>query len=383
MRLMHLSDLHLGKTLLEQSLIDDQRYILEEIIEIIKEKNVDVVMIAGDVYDKAIPNIEAVKLFSEFLTKIYKLNVKTFVIAGNHDSKDRLSFGNELFVDNGVYVEGVFNGKIRSIELEDEWGKILIYMLPFVKPCDVRCYYPEEEINSYYDAIRVIISNSDIDYSKRNVLMLHQFVTASGVEVERSDSETLSLGGIDNVDVSNFLDFDYVAMGHIHRGQKLIKDTIRYSGSPLKYSFSEVNHKKSVPIIELKEKGNVSVELVELNPVRDMRVVKGKLDNLLSSDVVALGNVNDYISVILTDEDYIMDAIGKIRNVYKNVLRLEYQNKRNSFNKIIELDNEVNYKKSELDLFMEFYRKQNNIDLDDERLNIVKSVIKDSKDILE
>lgn len=383
MRLMHLSDLHFGKMLLEQSLIDDQRYILEEIIKIIKEKKVDVVMISGDVYDKAIPNIEAVKLFSEFLTKLYKLGVKVFVIAGNHDSKDRLSFGNELFVDNCVYIEGVFNGKLNSVELEDEWGKVLIYMLPFVKPCDVRGYYPDEEIRSYDDAVRVIISNSDIDYSKRNILMIHQFVTANGVEIERSESETLSLGGIDNVDVSNFLDFDYVAMGHLHRGQKLIKDTIRYSGSLLKYSFSEVNHKKSIPIIELKEKGNVSVELVELNPIRDMRVIKGRLDNLLSSDVVTLGNVNDYISVILTDEDYIMDAIGKIRKVYKNVLRLEYQNKRSSFNEKIVLDNESNYKKSALDLFMEFYKKQNNVDLDDERLNIVKSVIKDSKDIVE
>ena len=201
MRLMHLSDLHLGKMLLEQSLIDDQRYILEEIIKIIKEKNVDVVMISGDVYDKAIPNIEAVKLFSEFLTKLYKLGVKVFVIAGNHDSKDRLSFGNELFVDNGVYIEGVFNGSLKWVELEDEWGKVLIYTLPFVKPCDVRGYYSDEEISSYDDAVRVIISNSDIDYSKRNILMVHQFVTASGVEMERSESETLSLGGIDNVDV--------------------------------------------------------------------------------------------------------------------------------------------------------------------------------------
>ena len=383
MRLMHLSDLHLGKVLLEQSLIDDQGYILEEIIKIIKEKNVDVVMISGDVYDKAIPNIEAVKLFSEFLTQLYKLGVKVFVIAGNHDSKDRLSFGNELFVDNGVYIEGVFNGSLKWVELDDEWGKVLIYMLPFVRPCDVRGYYPDEEISSYDDAVRVIISNSDIDYSKRNILMVHQFVTASGVEIERSESETLSLGGIDNVDVSNFLEFDYVAMGHIHRGQKLIKDTIRYSGSPLKYSFSESNHKKSVPIIELNEKGNVSVELVELNPIRDMRIIKGRLDNLLSSDVVAIGNVDDYINVILTDEEYIMDAIGKIRNVYKNVLRLEYQNKRSSFNEKIVLDNESNYKKSELDLFMEFYKKQNNVDLDDERFNIVKSVIKDSKDLVE
>lgn len=374
---MHLSDLHLGKSILEQSLIDDQKYILDRIVDIIVDRDVRVVLIAGDVYDKGIPSVEAVRLFSGFLGKLYKIQVQVFVISGNHDSKDRLSFGNELFAYNGVYIEGIFNGNLRSVEVEDEYGKVLIYMLPFVKPADVRRYYPDEEISSYQEAIATIIGNTKIDKNKRNIIMVHQFVTANGVEVERSDSETLSLGGVDDVDVSNFSDFDYVAMGHIHRGQKLIKDTVRYAGSPLKYSFSEVNHKKSVPIIELKEKGNVSIELVDLVPIRDMRVIKGKLENLLDKDVVSVVNVDDYISAIITDEDYVMDAMGKLRNIYKNILRLEYHNKRTAVvaDRILSCDDTD--KKSEIELFSEFYKKQNNIDLDDDRLEIVKKVIKE------
>ena len=377
MKIMHLSDLHLGKSILEQSLIEDQKYILDKLLGIIVDKKIDLVLIAGDVYDKGIPSIEAVKLFSKFLARLYKLNVEVFIISGNHDSKDRLSFGNELFVDNGVYIEGIFDGKLKSVELEDKYGKVLIYMLPFVKPADVRGYYPDYEINSYHEAIKVIIDNTKIDTNKRNIIMIHQFVTASGIEVERCDSETISLGGVDNIDVSLFDKFDYVAMGHIHRGQKLIKDTVRYAGSPLKYSFSEVNHKKSVPIIELKEKGNIEIELVDLVPIRDMRVIKGKIDNLLAKEIVEMGNSNDYISAIVTDEDYVMDAIGKLRKVYKNILRLEYSNKRTSLGEesIIECDNVD--KKSEIDIFLEFYKKQNNVELDEERLNIVNGVIKE------
>lgn len=373
---MHLSDLHLGKSIMEESLIDDQRYILNEIIEIVNNKKVDVVLIAGDVYDKAIPSVEAVRLFSEFLSRLYKMNIKVFVIAGNHDSKDRLSFGNEVFVENGIYIEGVFNGSLRSVELEDDNGKILIYMLPFVKPYDVKGFYSGVEINSYNDAVKVIIDNAKIDKNVRNVIMVHQFVTANGVEFDDSEVEALSLGGIDNVDVSLFDDFDYVAMGHIHRGQRLLKDNVRYAGSPLKYSFSEVNHKKSVPIIDIGKKGNIDIEYIDLVPLRDMRVIKGKLDNLLSDDVVRLGNVDDYICAIITDDDYVMDVIGKLRSVYKNVLKVEYQNKRslsnNNVMNVIDVD-----KKSEIELFNEFYLKQNNIEMDEERLDIVNNVIRE------
>ena len=374
---MHLSDLHLGKSILEQSLIEDQKYILDKIVEIIVEKDIDVVLIAGDIYDKSVPSSEAVRLFSSFLSKMYRLEVKIFVISGNHDSKDRLSFGNELFVDNGVYIEGIFSGKLANIKLDDAYGEVFIYMLPFVKPVDVRGYYPNEEISSYHDAIATIINNTDIDSSKRNIIMVHQFVTANGIEVERSDSETISLGGVDNIDVSLFDKFDYVALGHIHRGQQLIRETVRYSGSPLKYSFSEVYHKKSVPIIEIKEKGNINIEFIDLVPIRDMRIIKGRISDLLSADVVNMGNVDDYISAIITDDDYIMDAIGKLRVIYKNILKLDYHNNRTLGVNVDNFDNLDVQKLSEIELFSNFYMMQNNIPMDDKREEIVNKVIKE------
>jgi len=372
---MHLADLHIGKIILEQSLIEDQKYILNQIIDIIVKNNIDVVLIAGDVYDKNIPNIDAVRLFSDFLSNLYKLKVKVFVISGNHDSKDRLSFGNELFIDNGVYIEGIFCGKLKKFKLEDEYGSLNVYMLPFVKPADVRIFYPDDKIESYNDAVKCIIGNIELDKNARNIIMIHQFVTASGIEIERSDSENISLGGIDNIDVSIFNDFDYVAMGHIHRAQKLIKDTIRYSGSPLKYSFSEVGHHKSVPIIQFLEKGNIKLELVDLKPIRDMRVIRGKLENLLDNEIVSLSNKDDYISAVITDEDYIIDAIGKLKSVYKNILRIEYDNKRtdNFFENSCKV---VDFKKiSEIDLFCDFYRMQNNIELDETKKKIIIDII--------
>ena len=377
MKIMHLSDLHLGKSILEQSLIVDQEYILNQIIDIVKEKLIDIVLIVGDVYDKGIPNVDAVRLFSSFLTSLYKLKVKVLVISGNHDSKDRLSFGNELFVDNGVYIEGIFNGELRKVTLNDDNGNLNVYMLPFVKPADVRKYYPDIQIDSYDDAVRCIINNTKIDKNQRNIIMVHQFVTAGGIDVERCESESLSLGGIDNIDVSIFDDFDYVAMGHIHKGQRLIKDTVRYSGSPLKYSFSEVNHRKSVPIIELGAKGNISVELVDLVPLRDMKIMKGTMEELLSKEFVSKVNIDDYISVVLTDEDYIMDAIGKLRSVYKNILRLEYDNKRTNGYMLNDSKDSVDVNVlSEIELFSKFYEMQNNIELSDEKRDIVELNIK-------
>ena len=380
MKILHCADLHLGRCLLEESLILEQRYILDEIIKIVSIHHVDVVLICGDVYDKSVPSIEAVRLFSQFLTSLYHMNVKVFVIAGNHDSKDRLSFGNELFIDNGVYIEGLFDGNLRCVTLNDEYGSINIYMLPFVKPADVRLHFPDVDIQSYDDAIRCIIKHSTIDKSKRNIIMVHQFVTGNSVNVERCDSETISLGGVDNVDVSNFDSFDYVAMGHVHGAQKLIKETVRYAGSPLKYSFSEVFQKKSLPLIEIKEKNNIHVDLIPLTPLHDMRKIKGKLNDLISQDITSFGDVNDYLHVVLTDEDYVIDAIGKLRKVYPNVLKIDYDNERTKDN--INLKNSVSgdvTKRSELDIFKEFYMNQNHIELDDDRIKILENIIKDIK----
>lgn len=381
MKLMHLADLHLGKNLLEQSMIEDQKYILDRIVDVVVDKKIDIVMIAGDVYDKGIPSIEAVNLFSSFLTRLYKLSVKVLVISGNHDSKDRLSFGNELFVDNDVYIEGFFNGSLRKEVFEDDYGRLNIYMLPFVKPADVRVYYPEIIINSYNDAVKFIIENTKIDKRERNIIMIHQFVTAMGIDVMRSDSETISLGGIDNIDVSLFNDFDYVAMGHIHGAQRLIRDTIRYAGSPLKYSFSEVNQRKSVPVIEFNDKNDINIDLIELIPFRNMRIIKGPIAQLLNKDVYNIGNRDDYISAIITDDDYIVDAIGKLRKIYKNILKLEYKNSRtvNENNCINNCDEDIKTK-SPFELFKDFYYEQNNVKLDDRRERMLLKIIKEVSD---
>lgn len=379
MKLMHLSDLHLGKLVLEQSMIDDQKYILNQIIDIVKKEQVDIVLIAGDVYDKSIPTIEAVNLFSNFLTKLYKLKVLVFVISGNHDSKDRLSFGNELFVDNGIYIEGIFNGNLRCETINDKYGKLNIYMLPFIKPVEIKRFYPDEIIDTYEDAIKCILKHSSVNKSERNVIMVHQFVTSLGEDVIRSDSESISLGGIDNIDVTLFKDFDYVAMGHIHGPQKVGRETVRYSGSPLKYSFSEVNQKKSVCIIEFNSKGDINISKIPLIPIRDMRVIKGPFDKLISKEIINLENKNDYLDVILTDDDYIINAIGKLRKFYPNILKLEYENKisNNEVSDNIDIDKN---NMSPIDLFSEFYKMQNGIELSTKKKKIIEEVIKEVND---
>lgn len=379
MKLMHLSDLHLGKLVLEQSMIDDQKYILNQIIEIVKKEKVDIVLIAGDVYDKSIPTIEAVNLFSNFLTKLYKLKVLVFVISGNHDSKDRLSFGNELFVDNGIYIEGIFNGDLRCETINDKYGKLNIYMLPFIKPVEIKRFYPDEIIDTYEDAIKCILKHSSINKSERNIIMVHQFVTSLGEDVIRSDSESISLGGIDNIDVTLFKDFDYVAMGHIHGPQKVGRETARYSGSPLKYSFSEVNQKKSVCIIEFNSKEDINISKIPLIPIRDMRVIKGPFDKLISKEIVNLENKNDYLDVVLTDDDYIINAIGKLRKFYPNILKLEYENKISS-NEVLDNIDIDKSNMSPIDLFSEFYKMQNGIELPAKKKKIIEEVIKEVSD---
>lgn len=379
MKLMHLSDLHLGKLVLEQSMIDDQKYILNQIIEIVKKEKVDIVLIAGDVYDKSIPTIEAVNLFSDFLTRLYKLKVLVFVISGNHDSKDRLSFGNELFVDNGIYIEGIFNGTLRCETINDKYGKLNIYMLPFIKPVEIKRFYPDEIIDTYEDAIKCILKHSSINKNERNIIMVHQFVTSLGEDVIRSDSESISLGGIDNIDVTLFKDFDYVAMGHIHGPQKVGRETVRYSGSPLKYSFSEVNQKKSVCIIEFNSKEDINISKIPLIPIRDMRVIKGPFDKLISKEIVNLENKNDYLDVVLTDDDYIINAIGKLRKFYPNILKLEYENKISS-NEVLDNIDIDKSNMSPIDLFSEFYKMQNGIELPAKKKKIIEEVIKEVSD---
>lgn len=375
MKIIHLSDLHLGKIVLEQSMIEDQKYILERIIDIIKKEEVEVVLIAGDVYDRSIPTVDAVNLLDDFLNKLTNMNLKIFIIAGNHDSKDRLNFASKLLESKNVYIEGSYNGCLKCVTLNDEYGNLNIYMLPFVKPADVKPFF-EEEIDSYECAVRLIIEKENIDKTKRNIILVHQFVTSGLESPERSDSENLSLGGIDNVDVSIFDAFDYVAIGHVHGPQKLKRETVRYAGSPLKYSFSECKHKKSVPIINFEE--NIEYKLEELKPVKDMREIKGPIDQLLTEEIYLLGNTEDYIKAILTDEEDIYDAIGKIRRVYPNVLKLEIENKKTAVNLDSKTAATGNIKeRTELELFTEFYLNQNNVELTDNQIKIMNEIIKE------
>lgn len=381
MKILHLADLHLGKILQEQSLIEDQEYMLRKIINIIKEEKVKIVLISGDIYDRSIAQVEAVNLLDDFLKILIKeLKIKVFIISGNHDSKDRLGFGNKIFEDEGLYIESKYNGKLKKVELEDEYGSLNIYMLPFIKPVEVKKFFEDDLENNYDVAINKIIEKEEINENERNIIMVHQFVTAGNIKPERTESEVLSLGGIENVDVSNFNKFDYVAIGHVHRPQKIGRDTARYAGTILKYSFSEINHNKSIPIINIKEKGNISINLVPLKPLRDMREIKGPIEELIKEKNYKEGNVEDYIKAIITNEEPVYDAIGKIKKIYPNTLKLEIQNSK-TINKNEEenINLEELKKKSELELFSDFYKLQNNLDLNEEQKEIVKNIISEVK----
>ena len=267
MKIIHLSDLHLGKRVHEFSMLDDQRYILKQILEHVAEEHPDAVILAGDIYDKPVPPAEAVQLFDQFLCGLAEQGVEVMIISGNHDSAERIAFGGKLMEHSGVHVSPVYDGDVKPVELEDEYGIVQFFLLPFIKPIHVRRCYAEEEIESYTDAMRTAISHMERNADARQVLVTHQFVTGA----ERSDSEEISVGGTDNVDVTVFDGFDYVALGHIHRPQRIMRDTVRYCGTPLKYSFSEAGHEKSLTVVELEEKGKVSIRRIPLTPKHDMR----------------------------------------------------------------------------------------------------------------
>lgn len=380
MNLLHLSDLHIGKRVNEYSMLEDQKYILNEILNIIHEKKVQTVLIAGDIYDKSVPPAEAVAVLDEFLTKLMDSHIEVFMISGNHDSQERLNFGSRIMDKNGVHIAGRFQGNLCHYALKDEYGIINVYLLPFLKPAMLLPYF-EEEIESYEKAIEFALSTVKIDKNQRNLLIAHQFVTNAGQKPVQSDSENVSLGGVEEVDYKIFDDFDYVALGHIHRSQSMGRKTVRYAGSPLKYSFSEVRHEKSVTLITWKEKENLKYEKIPLIPIRDMRQIKGKLEQLTDSKIASLANCEDYIHAILTDEEDIMDAIGKLRIIYPNIMRLDLENKKTCSQKETEmLKSDQILQQEPLKLFSEFYKNQNNINLDEIRMNIMEQLILELKE---
>ena len=377
MKLLHLSDLHIGKSLLEFSLIDDQRYILDQVIDVAEKKEVDAILIAGDIYDRAIPSEESVSLFDYFLRTLASKHIKTFAISGNHDSDERLNFGSSLFEANGVYISSKFEGKLYKKELEDKKEAVNIYLLPFVKASQVKHFFPDAEIETYEDAVRTIVENADINKKETNILVAHQFVAGKGGKTILSGSESVAVqnvGLVEQIGTSCFDCFDYVALGHIHAPQQLGRETLRYSGSPLKYSLSEINNDKSMPLISI-EGGKVSVELIPLTPLRDMRHIKGKMEQLL--DMKNIKSPEDFIYVTLTDEDVINNAMGIFQQVYPNTVRIDYDNAHTRELEHINIT-QIGENKTFDELISDFYRMVYKCDITDEELAIMMDVAREA-----
>ena len=377
MKLIHLSDLHLGKKVHEASMLEDQRYILQEILGIIDEEAPEAVLIAGDVYDKSVPSAEAVRLLDDFLVELSRRPLQTCLISGNHDSPERLSFGGRLMEKSGVHIAPVYDGTLTPLTLTDAYGPVDIYLLPFLKPAHVRRFFPEREITSYTDAMAAVLEAAEVDTDRRNVLVTHQFVTAGSEQPDRSDSEELSVGGTDNVEACVFDAFDYAALGHIHGPQKVGRETVRYCGTPLKYSFSEAHHHKSVTVVELDEKGTVRVSTRPLTPMRDMVELRGTYNEImLHSFYDGTSWPDDYVHITLTDEDDIPNAIGNLRTVYRNLLLLGYDNTRTRSSTVVQGAEEME-RKTPLMLLEEFYEQQNGLPMNEEQQQFAQKMIED------
>lgn len=373
MKLIHLSDLHIGKRLCEYSLIEDQRHIIEEILEIIKKETPDGVVIAGDIYDKAVPSEEAVELFDDFLYRLSMLDTQVFIISGNHDSAERLSFASRLIDASGIHISSVYDGQTIPFALKDDFGEGMIYMLPFVKPADVRRFFPDTEIKSYSDALDAAVKNMNIDKSKRNVLVTHQFVTGA----LRSDSEDISVGGTDNVNAEIFDDIDYVALGHIHKAQNIGCEKIRYCGTPLKYSVSEAQNDKSVTVAEFGKKGELKIRTVPLKPLRDVTALKGTYFELTDKSFYeGTSYTSDYVYITLIDEEDIVDAARRLGVIYKNLLGIAYDNARTRKNQVIKAEERAE-EKLPSELFEELYMLQNNSEMSEKQKKYLKQLIED------
>ena len=378
MKLLHLGDLHLGRSLGDFDLIEDQKYILDQILKIIEKENVDGVLIAGDVYDKSIPSEAATNLLDYFLCKLSESRVQTFMISGNHDSDDRLNYGSNLFEANQIYISALYPGTLDKRTVTDEYGEVNVYLLPFVKASQVRHFYPEETIDSYDDAVRVILKHADMDVTQRNVIVAHQFVTGQSEDPALGGSEgagTQSVGLVEKIGYDCFDGFDYVALGHIHSPQRVGRDEVRYSGSPLKYSLSEVHNAKSVPVITMGKKGEVTLELIPLKPMRDLRHIKGNLKALLEPKNMT--DVEDFIYVTLTDEEIINDAMGIFQQTYPNTVKIDYDNSRTRAMEHVDISN-IAENKSFSELISDFYRLIYNCEMSGEEMDYMRAAAQEA-----
>lgn len=376
MKILHLADLHLGKRVNEMSMIEDQKYILDQIITLIKEESVGIVLLCGDIYDKSIPTIEGIHLLDEFLDQLSKMAIKVLMISGNHDSIDRLSFGKSLFTRSNLYIASQFENEIEKITVKENGITVNFYMLPFVKSAYISHIF-QLQTDSYEECFRYLIEHTKIDEEETNILLSHQFVTANKENPELSDSETSSLGGIDNIDFHIFDPFDYVALGHIHKPQAMGREMVRYAGSILKYSFSEIHMDKKATILTIDAKKEISLSFHPLKPLRDMREIECSLEELLKKQC-EIGNQEDYMHVILTDEEQILDAIGKVRTIYPNVMQISFKNRRHMKQlESAQIKEDQISDQSPAELFEQFYKMQNHIDLDEKRLQLVLSVFEE------
>lgn len=422
MRFVHLSDLHIGKRVNDFPMYEDQEYVLKQVIDVIKNNNIDGVIIAGDIYDKAVAPAEAVALYDSFITALSQLSIPVFIISGNHDSSQRLAFASQIMKKSDIYVSSVFTGKMDKVTVKDEYGDIDIYMLPFIKPATVKRFFEAEQLHktdentsdtknsdediaddtcikddltndniindmqkddrkesddnilNYTDAVRWVIDNTDIDTDKRNIIIAHQFVTGAVT----CESEELSVGGLDNVDSSVFAAFDYVALGHIHGPQKVSRDTIRYCGTLIKYSFSEINHKKSITIVDIKGKDDtghcdINIQCVPVKLLHDMRHIKGSYSELTDRESYINTCLTDYMYITLTDEEDIFDAIGKLRSIYPNIMKLDYDNTRTRNQSDIICDNNIP-KKTPVEIMDDFYEAQNGQKMSQEQRDYVINI---------
>ena len=378
MKFLHLGDLHLGKTLSDFDLIEDQRHILNQILCIADNESIDGVFIAGDVYDKSVPSEAATRLLDDFLIQLAKKEIKVFMVSGNHDSDDRLNYGSTLFASNQIFISAVFDGTLHKQCFTDGDTEIDIYMLPFVKASQVRHYFPEENIENYDDAVRIIIKNTTINKENKNILVAHQFVAGKGEDPDLAGSESIgtqSVGMVEKIGYDCFDDFDYVALGHIHSPQRVGRDEIRYSGSPLKYSLSEAGNEKSVPLITVSAEERVKIEFFPLKPLRDMRHIKGTLKELLDKKNVKAPE--DFIYATLTDEDIVNDAMGIFQQIYPNTVRIDYDNSHTKEIEQVDISR-IAENKSFSELIGDFYRQMYGCEITEEEMDVMRTVAREA-----
>ncbi|MEY8516309.1 exonuclease SbcCD subunit D [Lachnospiraceae bacterium 29-84] len=377
MKFLHISDLHLGKRVNEFPMMEEQKYILGQILAAVDSEQAEAVIIAGDIYDKPIPSAEAVQVFDQFLTALADKEIKVFAISGNHDSAERIAFGAQLMRGRGVYLSPAYDGTVMKIKMEDAYGEIFVHLMPFIKPAVVRHALTDEPDvdlpDTYQQAVQLVISRMEVDKSSRNVLVAHQFVTGAGI----CESEDIMVGGIDNVDAELFDGFDYVALGHIHSPQSIRRETVRYCGTPLKYSFSEEKQQKSITVVEIKQKGEVRIDTVPLVARHDMRTIRGTYEEITTKESYQGTDTKDYLKITLTDEEDVLDAMQKLRIFYPNLMQLEYDNSRTKQDRGIAAAEELE-QKSDLELFEEFYELQNNRPMNAEQAAYIRRLLEET-----